>query len=74
MNSWVFFQDSILSGLNKSERRNNVDFLKCYYLVELYKTKIQMFILNISLQITIYVKPKVLQQTLENDHFFSISS
>lgn len=42
MNSWVFFQDSIFSGLNKSERRSNVDFLKSSYLIELYKTKFQM--------------------------------
>lgn len=66
MNTWAFFQDSIFPGLNKSERGSNVAFFLPCYLIELYKTAhFKWFILNISIQITTYVKPKILQQTLK---------
>lgn len=59
MNDWAFFQYSILfSGLKKSGRENNVDFSLPCYLIEVYETvNFKCFDLNISIQITIYVKP-----------------
>lgn len=63
MNDWAFFQYSILfSGLKKSGRENNVDFSLPCYLIEVYETvNFKCFNLNISIQITIYVKPPILQ-------------
>lgn len=64
MNCWALFQYIIVSGLNKSERGSNVDFFLPCYLIELDET-VNFKSFNLNINITTYVKPKILQETLK---------